>query len=419
MAYSELIKNFDNIREYMQEFFVYGFKNRNDFDAKSARSYDNERRRIESWLGEYMSFRQNENGKNCFLSVDSKKIAHNPLYKAFKAKSFTAKDIMLNFYILDLLKNGERLTCKEIADRIYEDYQAGFEEPINIDASTIRKKLIEYVELGLLESEKEGREILYYLSADNISIDVMADAINFYAEAGQLGVVGSFLLDKLPDKEPLLKYKHHYILHALESEVFVDVLEAIQRHQTVIIETKTTRGREISHRVLPLKIYISTQTGRRYVLGWYFKAKRIVFYRLDNIRTITEPKEFPEYEKYIADGELMQRNLWGVSLGAKGFNNIKSLDHVELVIRADKEEAYVVKCLEREKRCGRVEKISEDRYRFIADVHDSGEMLPWLRTFMGRIESFTSTNKKVEKRFWDDIKLMSDMYGLGKEETNE
>lgn len=51
MAFNELIKNFDNIRQLMRDFYVFGFKSRADFADKSARSYDNERRRIESWLG--------------------------------------------------------------------------------------------------------------------------------------------------------------------------------------------------------------------------------------------------------------------------------------------------------------------------------------------------------------------------------
>ena len=46
MAYSELIKDFSRIRDYMREFFVYGFKSRDEYGQKSARSYDNERRRI-------------------------------------------------------------------------------------------------------------------------------------------------------------------------------------------------------------------------------------------------------------------------------------------------------------------------------------------------------------------------------------
>ena len=94
MAYSELIKNFENIREYMREFYVYGFKHRNEYTDKSSRSYDDERRRIESWLGEYMRFIRTPEGKNVFISIDSRIIGHNPLYRAFKAKSFTAKDIL-------------------------------------------------------------------------------------------------------------------------------------------------------------------------------------------------------------------------------------------------------------------------------------------------------------------------------------
>lgn len=50
MAYSELVKSFERIRSYMREFYVYGFKSREEYSIKSARSYDNERRRIESEL---------------------------------------------------------------------------------------------------------------------------------------------------------------------------------------------------------------------------------------------------------------------------------------------------------------------------------------------------------------------------------
>lgn len=82
MAYSELIKNFNKIRDYMRDFYVYGFKSRDDYTKKSARSYDDEKRRIESWLGNYMKFHQTVDGKNVFLSIDSRATRHNPLYKA-------------------------------------------------------------------------------------------------------------------------------------------------------------------------------------------------------------------------------------------------------------------------------------------------------------------------------------------------
>ena len=48
--FQELIKNIDKCRDYVRDFFVYGFKSRSDFPGKSARTYDDERRRIVSWL---------------------------------------------------------------------------------------------------------------------------------------------------------------------------------------------------------------------------------------------------------------------------------------------------------------------------------------------------------------------------------
>lgn len=87
MAYSELIKNFKNIRSYMREFYIYGFKSREEYDAKSARSYDNERRQMERWLGDFMSFRQDSGGKQIFLPVDICNILHNPLYQASRPRA--------------------------------------------------------------------------------------------------------------------------------------------------------------------------------------------------------------------------------------------------------------------------------------------------------------------------------------------
>ena len=117
MAYSELIKNFEKVRAYMREFYVYGFKSRTEYDAKSARSYDDERRRLESWLGDYMRFTQTPEGKNVFLSVDSRVTRKNPFYKAWKAKSFTDGDITLHFAIFDILYDPEiKMTLTELIE---------------------------------------------------------------------------------------------------------------------------------------------------------------------------------------------------------------------------------------------------------------------------------------------------------------
>ena len=72
--YNELIKNFGRIRDYMRDFFVFGFKTRSDFSHKSKRTYDNERRRVENYLGDFLKWDYSGSGKRVFLSVDSSKI---------------------------------------------------------------------------------------------------------------------------------------------------------------------------------------------------------------------------------------------------------------------------------------------------------------------------------------------------------
>ena len=412
MAYSELVKNFDNIRMKMRDFYVYGFKSKADFSDRSARSHDNDRRRIESWLADYMCFRQNAKGKRRFIAVDSRKIKHNPFYKAWKAKTFTSKDIMLHFYLLDMLQDGISMSLNELVERLDQDYLSHFADAGTIDASTVRKKLAEYVQLGLIVAAKQGRELFYSRSKDAVNLKRWHEAVSFFAESTPVGAVGSFLEDKYSEEVNIFSYKHHYLLQALESDVLVDLLDAMQKKQTVRLASCTDGGKRICMRVLPLKIYVSTQSGRRYVMGWFFKANRIIFCRLDNLEQVLEPKDLPDYDKYLAKAEAMEQHLWGVSMNRIGEDGEIKLEHVELVVRLGEDEPYILQCLEREKRCGEVTKLSEGRYQFTADVRDAGELLPWLRTFIGRIESFSCSNKKIEERFWRDMEAVYAMYGL-------
>ena len=275
MAYSELVKDYERIRDYMRQFYVYGFKSRDEYDAKSARSYDNERRRVESWLGDYMSFHQNPNGKSVFLSLDSRAILHNPLYKSFKAKSFTDKDITLHFYILDILADGQEKTSKEIVERIVSDYLSKFPDEHPFDESTVRKKLKEYETLGLLVSEKRGREVWYRCIEEKVDLNCWLDAIAFYSEADPVGVIGSYLLDKFEVQPDYFGFKHHYILHAIDSQVLCELLSAIRNHRVTELSVKGLRSGNIRERtVYPLKIYASTQTGRQYLLCYAYQVLR-------------------------------------------------------------------------------------------------------------------------------------------------
>lgn len=407
MPYSELIKNFEKIRSYMREFFVYGFRSRGEFDRKSARSYDNERRRVESWLGDYMAFRQDENGKAVFLSVDSRTIAHNPIYRAFQAKSFPSNALTLHFWLLDLLADGEARTVSELVSRIDTDFLSQFPEAKMPDESTVRKKLKEYEGLGILKSEKQGRELAFRLAPDRVPLERWADALAFYAEADPLGVIGDSTLGQLPAIPDYFRFKHHYLLHAMDSEILYELLLAIRGHQKVEI-TALARSKE-DYRVstvYPMRIYLSIQTGRQYLLGWHFRWRKPMFYRVDGIISVVPGEIDPEPERYERWHEGLRENLWGVSVGRE-----PSLEHIEMTVKVEPDEGYILDRLDREKRCGRVEVLGGGLFRYVADVFDALEMLPWLRTFLGRVVDLQCTNPTVTDTFWSDYKAMCGMYG--------
>ena len=408
MAYSELIKNFSRIRDYMREFYVYGFKSREEYDTKSSRSYDNERRRIESWLGDYMSFRQDPSGKNVFLSVDSRRIPHNPLHKAFKAKSFTDKDITLHFYILDILADGSALSSKEIVDRINDRYLSCFDDAFSLDESTVRKKLKEYETLGLLSTQKSGRNVLYRRTDDH-SFDLASwnEALAYYSEADPMGVIGSYLMDKLEEPSDTFRFKHHYILHALDSDILRELLQAIDENRTVELTIRSLRDSgDYQRTICPLKIYVSTQTGRQYVLGYDYHGRRMVFNRVDAIKEVSLGSIETNFNKYLGYQAKFDQHLWGVSTGAE-----YNLDHLEMTVHYGPGEEYILRRLEREKRHGRIEIIDNHTCKFVADIYDASEMLPWLRTFIGRIVNLQCSNDFVLKTFYEDLDRLNAMYG--------
>ena len=416
MAYNELIKNFSRIRDYMKEFYVYGFKSRGDFTQKSARSYDDEKRRVESWMGDYMSFRHTQDGKNVFLSIDSRASESNPLYTAWKTKSFTDGDITLHFILFDILYDpAVKLSLKEIIDKIDREYLTDFEEPLQFDESTVRKKLKEYIGEGLIRVKKDGRQVLYSRSemTDLSGSEVFLD---FFSETAPLGVIGSFLEGRLPDHESAFTYKHHYINAALDSEILLSLLTAIKEKRTVILENQSRRFAKITTvEVVPLKILAGTQDGRWFVMSLHLKGNQINAYRLDYLKSVKLGEPYEKYDTIARTYQKLAKHSWSVSCAW----SLRRLEHVEFILQVLPGEEHIVGRLEREKRCGTVEQVDETHWRFSADLFNSQEILPWVRTFIGRITQMNFSNRTVENKFKQDLGALYRRYGILESEVDE
>lgn len=415
-SYNELIKNFEKIRSYMREFYVYGFKSREEYDKKSARSYDDERRRMESWLGDHMSFVRTPEGKNVFISIDSRVSRHNPFYKALKAKSFTDGDITLHFILFDILHSAETvLSLPEILERI-DGYLAGFESPMMFDESTVRKKLKEYIEQGLIVGEKNGRKMLYR-RAGNAALPDMSDVLNFYSEVAPCGVIGSFLLDKQDDSSDNFSFKHHYITSAMDSNVLAALFLAMREKSIVTVSNMSRRANEPRrNRIIPLRIFISVQNGRQHLLAYQPDFNVIKSFRVDYLSDVKIEEPTPRFDELRAELDRMQSRMWGVTARNHRFGE-ERFEHVEFTVKVSDGEEHIIRRLEREKRVGQIERIDNHTCRFTADVYDTGEMIPWIRTFICRITELRFSNRTLENQFKQDIEEMYRMYGISEAEV--
>ena len=164
----------------------------------------------------------------------------NPLHNAWKAKSFTDKDIVLHFCILDLLADGTPRSAGEITDAV-ADCLSHTHSLFEVDESTVRKKLKEYVQMGLLRDEKRGRLLYFRLAEDKVDLSSWEDAAAFFSEEAPLGVIGSYLLDRQAEVPERFCYKHHYLLHTLDSQILFDALCAMKEKRCIDLVTFSIR----------------------------------------------------------------------------------------------------------------------------------------------------------------------------------
>lgn len=111
------------------------------------------------------------------------------------------------------------------------------------------------------------------------------------------------------------------------------------------------------------------------------------------------------YQDYDIQYRKSKPYIWGAVVGSD-----KSISHVEITIRVGKKEDFILQRLNREKRNGRVCKINDITYKYVVDTYDAMELVPWIRTFIGRILKIESDNPELEKLFRKDLEELYDMY---------
>lgn len=236
------------------------------------------------------------------------------------------------------------------------------------------------------------------------------DILDFFSEIAPCGVIGSFLLDKISSRNEIFAFKHHYITGALDSEILCSLFVAMREKRNITMETvNRNRGRIRENRVVPLRVMISAQSGRQYLMAYTPRFKRIRGFRIDHIASVKMDEKSSRFDELREKFRGMCPYMWGISTQNRLGERI---EHVEFTVRYDNDEEHIHRRMEREKRCGRVEKIDDNTSRFSADVFDASELVPWIRTFICRITEIHFSDRYLERQFKEDLEAMYKLYGL-------
>lgn len=407
MAFQELCKSFGGLRDYMRDFFVYGYKTRAGYKEKSTRTYDNERRRIESYLSPYIRSEYGPGGKRVYLSVDSSCIPENPLYQAYRCKSFTTNDILLHFFLLDALEDGSQKTVVELTELASQRANRIF------DTQTVRNKLREYDRMGIVWQEKRGKAAYYakiFRTAEQLfsNRDKARDFLSFFGETAPFSVVGNILLRRLELTNRYLRFKHHFLAPTLDDGILLSLTQAIRENRRIELENLSRKsGNYTQITGFPVTVLVSVWTGRRYLILYGEKRRRFHSFRLDFIQSVTLLEPEPDAQNLIQCGKELLTQVWGVAVPSR-----QRLEKFAMTLFIDeKRESYVLQRLKREGRGGIVEKVEENVFRYTANVTDTGEMMGWVKTFTGRILSLEGDNRGAIARFYEDMRRMQRLYG--------
>lgn len=397
--YTGCIGSIEKARDFARESFVYGMKDKSDYNEISPRAYDDATRQMGDWFQDCLQTRTVKiRNKVKYLSLDCREYARNPLYKLWKAHSFTTNEIIFFFALLEILSDEKPVSI----GNLYTKYDlihrtGGFTQ--SMAQNWLRNK---GCPSGITVKRGRGE----YSLAKPFDLSPVIEPILYFSETAPGGVVGSFILDKQEETPSPFRFKQHYIGQAFDCEVLCNVLYAIKnkRNLNYIYQPKGKEENYID--VFPVKVYSSTQSGRQYLIAWDEKTENFFNYRIDRIKNICITEETPSNADAVIDQfKEVQNHIWGVSFGDG------KLTHVEMLIKVEDNEGFIVNRLQREKRCGKVSLTDGQAgiFKFEADVYDAREMFPWFRTFVCRIIKLKISDEMLEKQFWDSIQ---DMYRL-------
>lgn len=410
------------LRDFVREIYIESFHSRDghiSIHSPSGRSEAEAKSRLHAFFEENFITKNFENED--VLKFDSRSVKKNPLFDIWKMCHFKPEYLTRDFALFDLLsteeyKNGLSdydLKCDDSGKNRLEFYTG---------KQVSHKQLDLYIPSLLTDGILNVKEIFndegkllkstYTLANTKRLQDLIKNdsqilaAIQFASEVFPCGVIGSYIIDSVDkqDSPATFNFKHHFIYNTLDSEVLYTIFTAINEKRYISIKCKN--GIILA---TPIQVRFSARDGRSYIV-YHTETQNHKGFKLENLENIISiKKEKPcsNYDSYLNEFNSIKINLWGKSI----LSGEMKTEHVEFTIQYNDTESYILKRLQREAFSGKIENDeNENKASFSFDLFDSKELVPWIRSYFGRVTNFNFENKELQQQITDEISKLYILY---------
>lgn len=416
------ISEVNMLRDFVREIYVESFHSADghvSIHSASGRSEGEAKSRLHAFFEENFITKNSENED--ILKFDSRIVNQNPLFAIWKMCHFKPEYLTRDFALFDLLSTKEYeaglsdydLKCDDSGKNKLEFYTGK-----RISHTQLKPYITALRTNGVLNVKdifnKEGKLLKSTYKLANTkklqnliknTPEIIA-AIQFASETFPCSVIGSYIIDSIDieDFPSVFSFKHHFIYNTLDSEVIYTVFTAINEKRFVKIKRKID-----IIQVTPIQVRFSARDGRTYLVYYADDEKHKGFYiaNFENIVSVKKSDTCSYFDSLIEEYNSIKSNLWGKSIKS----GIKKTEHVDFTIQYKDSEIYIPKRLQREAFSGHIENNpNENEATFSAELFDPQELIPWIRSYFGRITQFHFENKELQQQIENEIEKMYAMY---------
>ena len=411
------ISEVNMLRDFVREIYIESFHSSNEhvsIHSSSGRSEGEAKSRLHAFFEENFIVKNSKNED--VLKFDSRFVEQNPLFDIWKMCHFKPEYMTRDFALFDLLFTKEYKDGLSDYDLKSDDSgknRLEFYTGKPISHKQLNLYIPKLITTGILKakdsSNSEGKLLKSsYKLADTKRLqnlvknnpEILA-AIQFASETFPCGVIGSYIIDSIgkEDTPSIFHFKHHFIYNTLDSEVIYTSLSAINEKRYISIKKRDNN----IIKVIPIQVRFSARDGRSYLV--YYANCHFNIANFENIISIKKQKEYPDFDSLIMQYNSFKKGLWGKSINP----DEDKREHVNFTIQFNENEMYALKRLQREAFLGKIE-CNKNEATFSFELFDSKELIPWIRSYFGRITEFNFENKRLQHQLTDEIEKMYAMY---------